>query len=513
MVDVNNRYRVGGTVHGAVLCGVEAVRVEVEVDLLRRLPCVVIVGLPSPSVRESAERVRSAIQGAGLEFPRSRVVISMAPADLRKEGTGFDLPVAIGILAAHGIIRAEAASRWLLAGELALSGLLRPVRGALAMACLAREHQMAGIIVPEENGAEAALVPGLQVRVARTLLDVVQHLNGEVELPTPADEERLPEAPPLDLRDVRDQPIARFALEVAAAGGHNLLMEGPPGCGKTMLAARLPGILPPLSQEEALECTRIHSVAGLRTEGQGIIASRPFRAPHHSVSTAGLLGGADLRPGEASLAHHGVLFLDEFPEFRRDIREGLRGPLEDRRIVLTRASGTVTFPAGFSLVAAANRCLCGYFGHPRQACRCSPPERQRYRNRLSGPILDRIDCRLLLSPVGAEVQFDGGEGEGSAAVRARVVAARARQYARNGPGVNNAALPADQLAGRVLASPAALSALVDHVDRTGTSARAAKRVLRVARTIADIEGAVAVEPEHLGAALQLRVDALAEEAP
>lgn len=234
MVDVQNRYRVGGTVYGAVLCGVEAVRVEVEVDLLRRLPCVVIVGLPSPSVRESAERVRSAIQGAGLEFPRSRVVISMAPADLRKEGTGFDLPVAVGILAAHGVVRAEAASRWLLAGELALSGLLRPVRGALAMACLAREHQMAGIIVPEENGAEAALVPGLVVRVARTLLDVVQHLNDEVELPAPAEVERLPEAPPLDLCDVRDQPLARFALEVAAAGGHNLLMEGPPGCGKTM---------------------------------------------------------------------------------------------------------------------------------------------------------------------------------------------------------------------------------------------------------------------------------------
>ncbi len=502
-----------GDVHGAVLWGVDAVRVVVEVDLLRRLPCVVIVGLPSASVREAAERVRSAILSSGVEFPRSRVVISLAPADLRKDGTGFDLPVAVGILAAHGVVRSDEASRWLLAGELALSGQLRPVRGALSMACLAASTGLRGIIVPVENGAEAALVPGLDVRVASCLLDVIQQLNGERELPGPAASDRGSGAGILDLRDVRDQPAARLALEIAAAGGHNLLMEGPPGCGKTMLAARLPGILPPLSAGEALECTRIHSVAGLRCEGEGVVGNRPFRAPHHTISAAAMVGTADLRPGEASLAHNGVLFLDEFPEFRRDVRESLRAPLEDRRIVVTRAVGTVTFPASFSLVAAANRCPCGNYGHPRVACTCSPPERQRYRNKLSGPILDRVDLRLVLSPVAGALQFGGEAGEDSATVRARVVAARTRQSARNGEGVSNAALPPEAVSDVVAASRAALRLLVEHIDHAGISARAGKRVLRVARTLADLADAAHVDDVHVATALSLRADDAQELTP
>lgn len=500
-------------VNGAVLWGVDAVRVVVEVDLLRRLPCVVIVGLPSASVREASERVRSAILSSGVEFPRSRVVISLAPADLRKDGTAFDLPVAVGILAAHGVVRSEVAARWLLAGELALSGALRPVRGALSMACLAASTSLRGIIVPVENGAEAALVPGLDVRVASCLLDVIQHLNGDRELPGPRLRDRVAAGEPLDLRDVREQPQARLALEVAAAGGHNLLLEGPPGCGKTMLAARLPGILPPLTPGEALECTRIHSVAGLRSDGDGVVSSRPFRAPHHSISTAGMVGTADLRPGEASLAHNGVLFLDEFPEFRRDVREALRAPLEDRRLVVSRAAGSVNFPANFSLVASANRCPCGNYGHPRAACTCSPPERQRYRNRLSGPILDRVDLRLVLAPVTGAAQFTGPPGEDSASVRARVVEARARAAARNGEALTNAAVPTEAVGACVRATPLALRLLVEHIDLAGTSARAGKRVLRVARTLADLAGDEQVGDEHVATALSLRVDAGTELTP
>ena len=346
------------TTSGAVL-GVEGIPVRVEVDILRRLPAVQIVGLAASSVRESAERVRSAVVAQGLEWPRKRVVINLAPADLRKEGTAFDLPIAVAVLAAAGDVPVAALEGRVLAGELSLSGDLRPVRGALALALMARDDGCRELILPRACASEAAIVRGLQVRGAGNLGEVLEHLRGVVELPTPPVSLRERLRGHRDLSEVRGQLLARRAMEIAAAGGHNLLMIGPPGCGKTMLAARVPSILPRMSFEEAIEVTRIHSVAGLRPPGAGLMGARPFRAPHHSITTAGMLGSARLRPGEASLAHHGVLFLDELPEFQRSVLELLRGPLEDRRVTLARALGTAHFPAAFSLVAAANPCPCG----------------------------------------------------------------------------------------------------------------------------------------------------------
>lgn len=502
-----------GLVHGAVLVGVDAVRVEVEVDLLRRLPSVAIVGLPSPSVREAAERVRSAVLASGFDFPRNRVVISLAPADIRKDGTSFDLPMAMAILAASGVADRGRAAQWLFAGELTLAGELRPVRGALSIACAARDAGFEGVVLPSGNGAEGALVKGLSVRVARSLREVVDFINGAAELPPACglpDTEGIAE---LDLRDVQGQEDARFALEVAAAGGHNLIFEGPPGCGKTMLAARLPGILPALSDGEALECTRIHSAAGLRASQAGIVRVRPFRAPHHSVSTAAIIGGANLRPGEASLAHHGVLFLDEFPEFRRDVREALRAPLEDRVVVLSRAGGRVVFPASFALIAASNPCPCGYHGHPTRACVCTPSARQRYRAHLSGPIVDRIDLRVVLAPVEPARLFGESVAEASAAVRTRVEAARLVQSVRNGTGCTNASLAADLVVPLADPTGPALRALVNHVEASGTSARVGRRILRVSRTIADLEAAVRVEVRHVSQAISLRFDGEEEVAP
>ncbi|MSQ01888.1 MAG: ATP-binding protein [Myxococcales bacterium] len=493
-------------VFGAVLFGVDAALVSVEVDLLRRLPSVVIVGLPSPSVREAAERVRSAILASGMEFPRARVVISLAPADLRKEGTGFDLPMALAILAAGGRVDRGAAGRWVVAGELSLAGELRPIRGSLAITCAARDAGFHGVILPWGNGPEAALVSGVDVRVARTLREVIAFLDGVGELPLGCAPDLSEPRFGLDLAEVQGQASARLALEVAAAGGHNMLLEGPPGCGKTMLAARLPGILPALTAAEALECTRIHSAAGLRTGGAGVITQRPFRAPHHSASTAALLGTADLRPGEAALAHRGVLFLDEFPEFRRDAREALRAPLEDRSIVISRAGGRAVFPADFALIAAANPCPCGYLGHPTRACVCPAGARQRYRAHLSGPIVDRIDLRVELEPVEGNALFSGVRGESSADVRARVESARSIQTARNGPGRTNAGVAADEVLAHADATAAAMGVLVEHVDRTGTSARVGRRILRVARTLADIDGAARVGASQVTAAIALRFD-------
>ncbi len=502
-----------GLVHGAVLVGVEGVLVSVEVDLLRRLPSVVIVGLPSPSVREAAERVRSAILASGFEFPRNRVVISLAPADIRKEGTGFDLPMAMAILAAAGVVDRARAARWLFAGELALSGEVRGVRGALSIACVARDAGFEGVVLPAASAAEGALVEGVDVRVAGTLREVVQFIRGEGELLRPGCPESAPPAEGVDLREVEGQTEARLALEVAAAGGHNLIFEGPPGCGKSMLAARLPGILPSLTTAEALECTRIHSSAGLRPANAGIVYRRPFRAPHHSVSAAGIVGGADLRPGEASLAHHGVLFLDEFPEFRRDVREALRAPLEDRVVVLARAGGRAVLPASFALVAAANPCPCGYHGHPSRACVCSPSARQRYRAHLSGPIVDRIDLRVVLVPVDPSLLFGSSGAEDSASVRVRVEAARVRQRARNGPGLTNASVAAERVVSLADPSEVSLRALVSHVERSGTSARVATRILRVSRTLADLEGTPRVELRHVERAITLRFEGEEQVAP
>jgi len=494
------------SVYTATVVGVEAVPVEVEVDLVRRLPAVSIVGLPAPSIRESADRIRSALKETGIDFPRARVVVSLAPADLRKEGPGFDLPMAVAILGAAGRVPAERCRPWLFVGELALSGETRPVRGVLAMACLARDLGLRGVVVPLACAREAALVDGIEVVGVRSLREVVDLLEGElVPSDPPAHPPEANRPPPLDLREVRGQPVARHALEVAAAGGHNLLLVGPPGCGKSMLAARIPSILPALERSEALECTRIHSIAGLRPADGGIVDRRPFRAPHHSVSSAGLLGGSTLRPGEVTLAHHGVLFLDEFPEFPRHVREALRAPLEDRRVVLSRAAGTVLLPASFMLVAAANPCPCGYLGHPTRPCGCTATDRARYQARLSGPLVDRLDLGVELLPVASLDLLAGPDGESSAAVRTRVEAARRRQHARFGGALTNASVPADRVREVVDAGPGVFASLQALMDHQGFSARVAGRMLRVARTLADLEGRVQVAPEHIHAAIALRL--------
>jgi magnesium chelatase family protein len=491
----------------AAVLGVDAVRVDVEVDLLRRLPSVSIVGLPAPSVRESADRVRSALVTSGFEFPRARVVISLAPADLRKDGTGFDLPIAIGILTAAGVIDPDVLTSHLFFGELALSGELRPVRGTIAVACFARDAGCSHIVVPLASAPEAALVDGLCVCPARHLRDVVDYLHGGSPLAVPPAIDVGAPFGAADLRDVRGQHLAREALTVAAAGGHNLLMVGPPGCGKTMLASRLPSILPPLAPNEALECTRIHSVAGLHPPEAGIMPARPFRAPHHSVSAAGLVGGASLRPGEATLAHNGVLFLDELPEFPRHVRECLRAPLEERRVVLVRTSGAVVLPAAFMLVAAANPCPCGNLGHPTRPCTCTVPDRLRYQGRLSGPLFDRIDLRVELQPVTGSELLGGTAGEDSATVRERVVRARARQSARYGGRFHaNAHLDAERVRALVEADAGAIRTLQTQMDNGRLSARVANRLLKVARTLADLDDDPRVRVGHLHRAIALRCE-------
>jgi magnesium chelatase family protein len=495
-------------VSSGTLCGVDGVAVSVEVDLLRRMPCVVIVGLPSGAVRESADRVRSAIQGASLEFPRKRVVINLAPADLRKSGAGFDLPIAVGSGAAWGRVPPDRLAKTVFIGELSLEGKLRSVRGTLSIALMAAESGAERIVVPAASAPEAAAASGLEVLAAANLGEVVRWLGAKGTLPIAQVAVQQARPSSLDLHEVRGQARARRALEIAAAGGHNLLMMGPPGCGKTMLAARLPTILPPLGFDEAVEITRIYSAAGL-SDGQGLLEQRPFRAPHHTISPAGMIGNAALQPGELSLAHHGVLFLDELPEFSRRVLELLRGPLEDRAVSLCRAAGTVRLPASVSLIAAANPCPCGYRGHPTRPCGCPPGAMERYRARLSGPLMDRIDLQIWLQPVDPSALQDKPSGEHSAAVRARVEAARARQQDRFRDSAlrTNAELSGDQI--RQAAAPTAEASrlLSQAIERGSLSARAWSRMLKVSRTIADLEGAERVEGPHVLEASTYRVSA------